>query len=86
MGLPRTDRNHDAIFTLVDRFSNYVRLVPTTLSTDAQGATRLYIDHVFASHGLSKTIASDRDPRFTSVLASAPLHTQDTEIGLGALV
>ena len=51
---------------VVDRLSNYVHLVPTKSSTDAQGAARLYIDHVFASHGLSKTIVSDRDPRFTS--------------------
>ena len=66
VGLPRTDRNHDAIFTFVDRLSKYVHLVPTTSSIDAQGAARLYVDHVFASHGLSKTIVSDRDPRFTS--------------------
>ena len=66
VGLPRTDRNHDAIFTFVDRLSKYVHLVPTISSIDAQGAARLYVDHVFASHGLSKTIVSDRDPRFTS--------------------
>ena len=28
-GLPRTDRNHDAIFTFVDQLSKYVHLVPT---------------------------------------------------------
>ena len=66
VGLPRTDRNHDAIFTFVDRLSKYVHLVPTTTSIDAQGAARLYVDHVFASHNLSKTIVSDRDPRYMS--------------------
>ena len=66
VGLPRTDRNHDAIFTSVDRLSKYVHLVPTTTSIDAQGAARLYVDYVFTSHSLSKTIVLDRDPQFTS--------------------
>lgn len=66
MGLPRTDQNHDAIFTFVDRLTKYVHLIPTTSSVDAEGAARLYVDHVFSAHGLSKSIVSDRDPRFTS--------------------
>ena len=66
VGLPWTDLNHDAIFTFVDRLSKYVHLVPTTSSVDAQSAARLYVDHVFASHGLRKTIVSDRDPGLTS--------------------
>ena len=60
VGLPRTDRNHDRNH---EPLSKFVHLVPTTSSIDAQGAARLYIDPVFASHGLSKTIVSDRDPR-----------------------
>ena len=53
-------------FTFVDRLSKYFHLVPTASSIDAQGAARLYVDHIFASHSLSKTSASDRDPWFTS--------------------
>ena len=69
MGLPQTDRHHDAnIIVFVDRLTKYVHLIPTisTISSCAEGAARLYIDHVFLQHGLSKTIVSDRDPRFTA--------------------
>ena len=66
MGLPRTERECDAVFTFVDRLTKYVHVVPTKSTIDAVGAARLYIDHVFALHGLSKSVVSDRDPRFTS--------------------
>ena len=33
---------------------------------DSRETARLYVDHVFAAHDLSKTIVCDRDPRFTS--------------------
>ena len=59
MGLSRTGRHNDAVFVLVDRLTKYVHLVPTTSTVSAEGAARLYIDHVFCHHGLSKTIVSD---------------------------
>ena len=33
---------------------------------DSRETTPLYVDPVFAAHGLCKTIVCDRDPRFTS--------------------
>lgn len=66
MGLPLTCRGHSAILTFVDRLTKYVHLIPTTIQVDAQESARLYVAHVFAGHGLSKTIVCDRDPRFTS--------------------
>ena len=66
MGLPKTERQHDAIFTFVDRLTKYIHVIPTKSTIDAEGAARLYVNNVFAYHGLSKSIVSDRDPRFTS--------------------
>ena len=66
MGLPKTERQHDAIFTFVDRLTKYVHVIPTKSTIDAEGAARLYVNNVFAYYGLSKSIVSDRDPRFTS--------------------
>lgn len=66
MGLPLTCRGHSAILTFVDRLTKYVHLIPTTVNVDAQETARLYVNNIFASHGLSKTIVCDRDPRFTS--------------------
>ena len=58
MGLPRTARHHDAVFTFVDKMTKYVHLIPTTSIID--------VYNVFMLHGLSKSIVSDREPRFTS--------------------
>ena len=65
-GLPRTAAGHDAIYTFVDRLTKCVHLVPTTTSIDAKGSAELYIANVFRLHGLSSSIVSDRDPRFTA--------------------
>ena len=56
-----------AILTFVDRLTKYVCLIPTTVTSDAQETARLYVNNIFAHHGLSKTIVCDRDPQFTSV-------------------
>ena len=69
MGLPRTERHNDAILTFVDRLTKYVIIIPTKSTIDAEGTAHLYLDHVFALHGLSKSVVSDRDPRFTSLFS-----------------
>ena len=66
MGLPRTTRGNDAVLTFVDRLTKYVHLMPTTSNIGAEGTVLLYLNHIFAIHGLSKSIISDRDPRFTA--------------------
>ena len=66
MGLPLTLMKNDAVFTFVDRLTRYVHLIPTTSTIDAEGAAQLYIKHIFSADGLSKSIVSDRDPRFTA--------------------
>jgi hypothetical protein len=40
--------------------------VPCDKEITAQGFAQLYVDHVWATQGLSKTFISDRDTRFTS--------------------
>ena len=65
-GLPNTERQHDAIFTFADRLTKYAHVIPTKPTIDAEGAARLYVNNLFAYRDLSKSIVSDRDPRFTS--------------------
>ena len=47
MGLPRTARHHDAVFTFVDKMTKYVHVIPTTSTIDAEGAARLYLKQCF---------------------------------------
>ena len=66
-GLEMTARGHDAIMTVVDRFSKHVHLIPHTFKgSNAVEVARLFVDNVWKHHGMPRSIVSDRDVRFTS--------------------
>jgi hypothetical protein len=64
--LPLTPRGHDSICVFVDRFLKMAFFVPCHETITAKGFAKLYVDHVQATQGLSKTFISDRNTRFTS--------------------
>src|SRR5262244_3217049 len=66
VGLPRTQRGHDAIWVVVDRLTKSAHFIPIRLSQPVEQLARLYIDHVVRLHGIPVSIISDRDARFTS--------------------
>ena len=53
-------------FTIVDRFSKYVMLIPCKHTITAEDVARLFIRFWYPVAGLPKTITSDRDAKFTS--------------------
>ena len=63
--LPLTRQGHTAIFVVVDRLSKLVHFIPTVDSASAEDVARLFIDNIFALHGMPERIVSDRDTRFT---------------------
>ena len=65
--LPRTARGHDAVLTVVDRFSKLVTLIPCTREVDAHETARLFFEHVVCHYGMPTKLISDRDVRFTSI-------------------
>ena len=69
--LPKTRRGHTAIFVVVDRLSKLVHLIPTVDTASAEDVARLFIDNIFALHGMPKRIVSDRDTRFTGTFWSS---------------
>jgi len=66
LGLPRTAKKHDSIFLVVDHFSKMAYFIPCTKTTYASRVAKLYFDEIVKLYGLSQTIVSDRDVRFTS--------------------
>jgi hypothetical protein len=64
--LPKTARGHDMIFTVTDKLSKMIHLIPTTSTATAVDTAQLYFNHVFKHHGIPRMIISDRDTKFTS--------------------
>ena len=54
----------DAGWVVVDRLSKMQHFVPCHTTIDAVGLVKLFLREVICLHGLPKTIALDRGPRF----------------------
>ena len=65
-GLPESSTGSNAVLTFIDRLSKQAHFVPTKTTVNAVDTADLYIQNIFRLHGLSRSIVSDRDPRFTS--------------------
>ena len=65
-GLPRTQRQHDAIWVIVDRLTTCAHFLPVNVEDSLEKLAQLYVDEIVTLHGVPVSIVSDRDPRFTS--------------------
>lgn len=57
--LPETARSHDAILTIVDKFTKKIIIETTTTSATAVDTARSVFDKMFRYHGLPQKIISD---------------------------
>ena len=64
--LPKS-QGYNAIMVVVDRLTRFCHYIPCTGSCDAEGAARLFQDHIWRFHGLPETVVSDRGPQFVSL-------------------
>ena len=65
-GLPRTQRQHDAIWVIVDRLTKSSHFLPINVEDSLEKLAQLYVDEIVRLHGVPVSIVSNRDPRFTS--------------------
>ncbi|KAA0040721.1 DNA/RNA polymerases superfamily protein [Cucumis melo var. makuwa] len=65
-GLPRTSNGHDGIWVIVDRLTKTTRFISMKATSTLDQLARLYVDKIVSQYGVSVSIVSDRDPRFTS--------------------
>ena len=65
-GLPWTQRQHDAIWVIVDRLTKSAHFLPVNVEDSLEKLAKLYVDEIVRLHGVPVSIVSDRDPWFTS--------------------
>ncbi|GKD83617.1 putative reverse transcriptase domain-containing protein [Tanacetum coccineum] len=66
--LPRTRSGHDAIWVVVDRLTKSAHFLAIRDDYSTEKLARLYTDEIVTRHGVSVSIISDRNARFTSCL------------------
>ncbi|GJX28883.1 putative reverse transcriptase domain-containing protein [Tanacetum coccineum] len=64
--LPRTSSGYDTIWVIVDQLTKSVHFLPMCEDYKMDMLARLYLNKIFARHGVPISIISDRDSRFTS--------------------
>ena len=64
--LPRTLWKHDAVWVIVDRLTKSAHFLAVRMTFTLEEIYRLYILEIVRLHGVSVSIVSDRDPRFTA--------------------
>ena len=65
-GLPWTQRQHDAIWVIVDLLKKSAHFLPVNVEDSLEKLVQLYVDEIVRLHGVLVSIVSDRDLRFTS--------------------
>jgi hypothetical protein len=68
IGLPRTSKQHDSIMVVVDKLTKSAHFIPLKTTHKAADVADIFLKEVACLHGISKTIVSDRDLKFTSNL------------------
>jgi hypothetical protein len=65
-GLPRTSKNHDVIWVVVDRLTKSAHFIPIRMNYSLDKLAEIYLNEIVRLHGVLVSIVSDRDLRFTS--------------------
>jgi hypothetical protein len=64
LGFPKTQRDHDLVLVVVDKFSNMEYFIPWKKTSDATHVVVLFFQEIVRLYGLPKSITSDRYTQF----------------------
>ena len=64
-GFPLMQQKHDSVCVIVDKLTKSAHFIPVGIDYSMDRLAELYVDEIVRLHGVSLSIVSDRDPRFT---------------------
>ena len=65
-GLPRSNRQHDSIWVIVNRMTKSSHFLPIKTTYSAEDYVKLYLQEVVRQHGVPDFIISNRGSQFTA--------------------
>lgn len=77
-------KQYSVILVVVDRLSKYAHFIPLAHPFTTPMAAALFFDHVVKLHGLPKSIVSDRDAIFTSLIWQEHFKIQGSKLALSS--
>ena len=66
LGLPRIQRDHNAIWVIVNRLTKSTHFLPVNMKYALENFTKLHVDEIVKLHEILVIIISDRNSRFVS--------------------
>ena len=64
IGLPKSKKENDPIFIVIDKVLNVVHFIPMKLTYKAVNIVDIFLKEIFRLHGIPKEIISDWDVKF----------------------
>jgi len=80
--LPKTARQHDSIWVIVDRLTKSAHFLAMRETAPMEKYAQVYLDEIVARHGVPLKIISDRDTRFTSHFWASMQHELGSRVAL----
>ena len=81
-GLPKTNKQHDSAWIVIDRLTKSAHFLPVKTSYTADQYADIYIQEIVRLHGIPKTIVSDRGSVFTSRFWRSLQQAMGTKLSL----
>jgi len=82
VGMPQTQKHHDAIWVVVDRLTKSAHFLPLKTTYNAEQLAELYIKEIVRLHSVPISTVSDRDTKFASRFWHGFQTAMGTELNL----
>jgi hypothetical protein len=79
-GLPTTNKRHDYLFVVVDRFNKMFILMPCENTISGQEATNMFFKQVWVHFGMPRSIILDKDTRFINAFWTTLWERMDSKL------